>query len=279
MENIISHPLLPVILAVSIIILTIITASITNRIFRKFIGKATSYINGDPTSYNFLRRVLVGVIYLLGFSFAIYMIPALRAISQSLLAGAGILAVAVGFASQQAFSNIVAGIFIIIFRPFSVNDRVIIKDTLSGIVEDITLRHTVIRNYENRRIIIPNSMISDEIVINADLVDKEVCKWIEVGISYSSDVQLAKNIMQEEISVHPLFLDRRSEEEKAANEPVVKVRVISLGEYAVNLRAWAWAPDNAAAFALGCDMYEKLKQRFDEEGKEIPFPYRSIVMK
>jgi len=71
-----------------------------------------------------------------------------------MLAGAGILAVAVGFASQAALSNIISGVFVVIFKPFRVGDRLKINE-LTGVVEDITLRHTVIRDLENKRIIIP----------------------------------------------------------------------------------------------------------------------------
>lgn len=95
-------------------------------------------------------------------SWAVYETNALRTVATSLLAGAGILAVAVGFASQQALSNIVSGIMIVIFKPFRVNDRLNIGTTFNGIVEDITLRHTVIRDFENKRIIVPNMVISQE---------------------------------------------------------------------------------------------------------------------
>ena len=195
------------------------------------------------------------------------------------MAGAGILAVAVGFASQQAMSNIISGFFIVLFKPFKINDRLTIRDSLSGIVEDITLRHTVIRNFENRRIIIPNSIISDEIVINSDFADDKICKWIDINISYDSDIDTAKQIIATEIIQHPLHLDVRSSEQIEAGEPEVAVRVLSLGEYALNLRAWAWTKDSPDAFVLSCDVYESIKKRFDKEGVEIPFPHRTLVYK
>jgi small conductance mechanosensitive channel len=135
----------------------------------------------------------------------VYAIPSLRTLAKSLLAGAGIVAVAIGFASQAALSNIIAGVFIVIFKPFRVKDRVTVKDTINGVIEDITLRHTVIRNFQNRRVIIPNSMISEEIIVNSDIIESKICKWIEIGISYGSDIDLAKSIMAEEAQNHPLL--------------------------------------------------------------------------
>jgi len=267
------------VISVGILVVTIILASLTKRLLSRFIKKSSSDMQSELTTYKFLKNTIPFIVYIIGIGIAIYQVPDLRTTANSLLAGAGILALAVGFASQQALANVVAGVFIVLFKPFRVNDRVTLQNTLSGVIEDITLRHTVIRNFENRRIIIPNSIVSNEIIVNADLTDKKVCKWIEIGISYDSDIDLARAIMQEEVLAHPLFLDNRSEEDQQSDEPAVRVRVILLGEYSVTLRAWAWARDNADAFSMGCDLYESIKKRFDQSGIEIPFPYRTVVMK
>ena len=265
--------------AIIIILATIIIGGFVNRFSKSYIAKSTLHLENDPTNYQFLRRAIVTIIYIVGFSLAVYSIPSLKTLAQSLLAGAGIAAVAIGFASQAALSNIIAGVFIVIFKPFRVKDRIVVKDTISGMVEDITLRHTIIRNYQNRRVIIPNSMISAEVIVNADLIETKVCNWIEVGISYDSDIDLAKQIMAEEVGNHPLYIDNRSEEDIEAGEPKVRVRLISLGDFSVNLRAWAWAENQADGFALQCETLESIKKRFDAEGIEIPFPYRTLVFK
>ncbi|MCB0611848.1 MAG: mechanosensitive ion channel family protein [Phaeodactylibacter sp.] len=258
---------------------TILVAFIVNRLFRRFIRRNSLLIRNDPTNYVFLRHALTGIIYVVGFSWAVYSLPSLRAVANSLLAGAGILAVAVGFASQHALSNIISGIFIVIFKPFGVNDRLRFQNGLQGVVEDITLRHVVIRDFENRRILIPNSVISEEVIINADFGDDTICKFLEIDISYDSDIDLARAIMQEEALRHPLRIDGRTPEQIQAGRPEITVRVIALGEYYVRMRAYIWAKNNADAFELGCDLMETIKKRFDREGIEIPFPYRTIVQK
>ncbi len=258
---------------------TILVAFIFNRLFRRFIHRNSLLIRNDPTNYVFLRHAITAVIYVVGFSWAVYSLPSLRTVASSLLAGAGILAVAVGFASQHALSNIISGIFIVIFKPFSVNDRLRFQNGLQGIVEDITLRHVVIRDFENRRILIPNSVISEEVIINADFGDDTICKFLEIDISYDSDIDLARAIILEEALRHPLKIDGRTPEQIEAGRPEIPVRVIALGEYYVRLRAYVWARNNADAFELGCDLMESIKKRFDREGIEIPFPYRTIVQK
>lgn len=264
---------------IGIVLITFIIGYVTNRFFLRLIRKASEQGNAKLTNYQFLRRFVVALIYIVGFSAAIYMIPPLKTMAGSILAGAGIFAVAIGFASQQALSNVVGGIFIVVFKPFQINDRLIVRGTMTGIVEDITLRHTVIRNFENQRIIIPNSVISEEILVNPDFVNDRICKYIDVGISYDSDIDLAKRIMAEEVEKHPFYIDPRSQVDIENGVPLVVVRVLALAESAVNLRAWAWAKDSPNGFVMSCDLYESIKKRFDKEGVEIPYPHRTIMMK
>ncbi|RMF02904.1 MAG: mechanosensitive ion channel family protein [Bacteroidetes bacterium] len=264
--------------AIAIVVATFVLAFMINRVFARLIRSSVLVLQNDPTNYKFLRHMVVALVYIVGFSLAVYTIPDLRALAGSLLAGAGILAVAVSFASQQALSNIISGVFIVIFKPFRINDRLRIQ-TYEGIVEDITLRHTMIRDFENKRVVIPNSVISNEVIVNANLADDRIVKWIDVGISYDSDIDLAKRIMAEEVRAHPNYLDVRTPEDIENGVPEVTVRVILLGESSVNLRAWAWARSAADGFVLSCDVYESIKKRFDREGIEIPFPHRTIVYK
>ncbi len=267
-------------ISILIVLATFFVGWLVSRFLNQLVKRSTAAIQVDPTNYHFIRHLLVAIIYIIGISAAVYQVENLRQLTTSLLAGAGILAVAVGFASQHALSNIISGFFIILFKPFRINDRIAIKDnTLSGVIEDITLRHVVIRDYENRRIIVPNSIISNEIIINADFNDETICKWIEVSISYESDLEKAKAIIAEEIVKHPLHIDNRSEEDKQAGKPEVTVRVIKWGDYFLQLRGWAWARNQADAFVLGCDLLESLKKRFDKERINIPYPHITLTNK
>ncbi|PKA81941.1 mechanosensitive ion channel-like protein [Ulvibacter sp. MAR_2010_11] len=262
-----------------VLIITIIGASVVQTLFARAIRKKTIVEGGDPTSYKFLRYLAIFAVYFIGALLAILAFPSLRGIAQTALGGAGILAVVAGVASQEALANLVGGVFIIAFKPFKINDVVKISETMVGTVTDITLRHTVIRNYENKMIVIPNSIINKEKVINYDLGERKCCHWIEIGISYDSDIDLAKNIMQQECENHPNILDNRTYYERHHNVPKVITRVIKLDESQVTLRAWAWASDFPTAFIMKCDLLESIKKRFVVEGIEIPFPHRTLVLK
>lgn len=266
-------------IAGTIIICSIILDRVLRFIINRKIEKSEKNQNGNKTKYQFIKNSLTALIYIIGISLAIYNIPQLRAVSVSLLAGAGVLAVALGFASQHALSNIISGIFIVMFKPFKIGDRIKVGGDDHGIVEDITLRHTVIRTFENKRIVIPNSIISEERIENSQLIDDKVCKFVDFGISYDSDVDLAKLIMEEESLKHPFCIDARTKEEKKEGKKQVDVKLINFGDSSVNLRAWVWAENPANAFTMGCELNESIKKRFDKEGIEIPFPYRTIVYK
>jgi small conductance mechanosensitive channel len=257
---------------------TLVLAYVVDWFFGRFLKNAALILRNDPSKYRFIRHFLRAIIYIAGFGWAISEVPYLKTLSSSFIAGAGVLAVALGLASQQALSNIVAGLFIIIFKPFRINDRLKInKDTLlQGIVEDITLRHTVIRDFENRRIVIPNAVMSQEIIINSDLAEDKIIKYIEINISFEADIDHAKAIMRDEIQKHPFQIDPRDSDAISENEPEIPVRVIAIGEYFLTLRAWACAQNSPNAFILYCDLLESIKKRFDKEGIKFPYPNREI---
>ncbi|KYG76078.1 MULTISPECIES: mechanosensitive ion channel domain-containing protein [Roseivirga] len=263
----------------AILALAHILLRILRAILKKAINKSSDEIRVDPTKYKFLSNALGFIIYTVATILIFISIPQFRTVGVTLFASAGIIAAIIGFASQAAFSNIVSGIFIVIFKPFRVGDIVRISNLYSGTVEDITLRHTVIKDFENKRLIIPNSVISAETIHNFNIVDEMVCNHIFYGISYDSNIDLAMKIIQEEAMAHPNFIDKRTDEEKDKGNPAVIVRLLDFGESSINLRAQVWAEDPGKGFELKCDINKSIKERFDREGIEIPFPHRTIVYK
>ncbi len=265
-----------IVLFLLILVLTFILLKVFRTLLARYIQSSTEVMKNDATNYKFLRHLGSAIIIIVGLGVAVSVIPSLRALSSSLLAGAGIFAIAFGFAAQSAFANIIGGLFIVMFKPFRVHDRLDIDD-ISGFVEDITLRHTVIRNFENQRVVIPNSLISEKIVINSDLVDAKVSKAVIVLIDYTTDMDVAIGIMQEEIRKHPEFEDTRSGEDIENGVIDIKVRVIDLGVDAVSLKTWVTGENASAAFFFKCDVLKAIKERFDAAGFKHPYVYRHII--
>ena len=262
---------------------TFAVATVLALVLRKtlsiFISKYAERLNTDPTNFSFIKNSVGFILYTSAIIFIFYKIPYLKSLGTGLFAGVGIVAVIVGFASQKAFSNIISGIFILFSKPFKISDIIEFKDGQIGVVEEITLRHTVIKDYENRRIIIPNSNISEETIINSSIQDKKIRKHIVFSISYDSNIDKAIEIIQDEAKNHPLIIDNRTKQNKKDNIPIVIVRVIALSNFSVDLKAYVWSSENDNAFVLKCDLLKSVKHRFDREGIEIPFPYRTIVYK
>lgn len=259
-------------------LLTIVFALITNWWFNKSIENKIQN-NEDPTAFKFLRYVAVIVISFLGVLFGLLVFPSLRGVAQTALGGAGVIALIVGVASQEALSNIIGGIFIISFKPFKIGDVIKISDEMVGKVRDITLRHTVIRDFENKMIVIPNAIINKEKLINYDLDELKICDRIEIGITYDSNVETAKRIMQEVCESHSLNYDNRTAVEIKEGKPIVRTAITRLNESSVTVRAWVWAKNYGDSFDLRCFALENIKKRFEEEGVGIPYPHRIVMIK
>ena len=232
----------------------------------------------DETKAGFIRQIVMAVVYIIGVAAFLSLIPGMEKVSNSILASAGIGAMAVGLASQDALSNVVGGLFIIFSRPFKVGDFIMVDDIVTGTVMEITLRHTVIRNAENRMILIPNSKMNSSTVVNSSYGETATCAFVEVGVSYTTDLDHAMETMRDEIMKHPMLIDHRSDGERKAGVPQVVVRVISLGDSAITLRAWAWAATPGNAFTMKCDLLKSVKERFDSEKIEIPYPYFNQIV-
>lgn len=263
------------------ILVAVLCGFIASRILRVIVGRffkrAALKLKVDPTHYSFFKNAVDMIITLITLIVIFRSIPTLRSFGTTLLTGAGILAAIVGFASQQAFSNIVSGLFLVIFKPFSVGDRVRIGSLYAGDVEDITLRHTIIKDFENRRVVIPNSVISNEVIINSTYNNEKICVFLEFPVSWNADLKVVTEVVERLALAHPFCIDNRSEEDIAMGEKQVMVRVLSLTELAVNIRVSVWAKNPVEAFEMKCELLAKFKEEFLKAGLEIPYPHRVII--
>ena len=262
-----------------IIAITTAIALIFKYIAGRYIRRRVLSRHIDPTSYLFAKKVVTAIIYMVGFSFALVQIPELKIVGHSLLAGAGILSLIAGLASQQALSNIMSGFLIVMFKPFKINDRITFNETYTGTVEEINLRQVVLRDLENNRVIVPNAVISTQVIVNSNLTETKICKMIEIGIGYDADIGKALGIMEDEIVKHPLHLDNRSPEDIKNNVPGVVCRVVALDSSAVTLKAWAYADNAADGYTMYCDLLRSIQERLDREGIEIPYNYQNVIIK
>ncbi|MFI3167807.1 MAG: mechanosensitive ion channel family protein [Bacillota bacterium] len=228
-----------------------------------------------------IRKIIKCLIIFFCIITALYQVQGLEQLMTSILAGSGILAIAIGLASQDAASNLISGIMVSIFKPFAVGNTIkLVGSGTIGTVEEITLRHTVLRTIENKRVIVPNSTINSETIENAHFGDSEICNYVEIGITYESDITKAKALCLEETLKNERVIDKRTPEQKLAGDPLVNVIVFRLDDSAVVLRIALWSQDAANGFAAKGEIMESIKCRFDKvEGVEMAYPHVVVVPK
>ena len=180
-----------------------------------------------------------------------------------LLAGMGLVGFVVGFALQDTLSNFAAGMLILIYRPFDVDD-VIEAGGVSGLVSKMSLVNTTFLTFDNQTIIVPNGKIWGDVIKN---VTAQTVRRIDLvfGIAYSDDIEKAEKVMAEVVAAHPAVLD----------DPPTMIRLHELGDSSVNyvVRPWVNKDDYWETF---WDLNRAMKMRFDEEGISIPFPQRAV---
>lgn len=267
--------------AALVIALTILLAQIVSRVMRRLVERHRNDNSGLATVLGFARYAAVFAIYFAGAMVVVYSIPLLSSAVRTLLTASGIIAVVAGLAAQEALGSVVSGLMILLFKPFKMGDVVrYIDSDISGVIEEITLHHTAIRTWENKRVIIPNSKMNSAVLENADYGDSKVCVFLKIGVTYESDIDKAKALLAEVIAAHPDYLDVRTAEQKAADAPEVNVVVLELADSAVVLRASLWARDYLTAFRLKCDTQERIKQLYDQtDGVELAYPHLVVMEK
>jgi small-conductance mechanosensitive channel len=173
---------------------------------------------------------------------------------------------AIGFAMQDVIANFVAGVFIFTDRPFRIGDW-IEWDGNSGIVEDISFRVTRVRTFDNELLTVPNSQLTDGVVKNPVAKDKLRMKFV-FGIGYGDDIDKATDIIVEEAEKNSDIL----------TDPEPSVRLNELADSYVGLqsRFWIANPSRADFVKTRADYVKSVKERFDEEDIEIPFPQRDL---
>ncbi len=190
------------------------------------------------------------------------------------VAGAGVAGLAVGFAAKDTLSNLIAGVLLIIDRPFEVGDRIEVwtapKNSATwGDVIDIGLRATKIRTTDNIVIIIPNNEIMRRDIINYTTITKEIRVRISIGIAYEADVGKAKKVI----------IDIARELDWVMEDPEPKVVVKNFGESSVDLEARVWISEPRRRIDTISHITDRVKEAFQKEGIEIPYPKRDIFIK
>lgn len=180
-----------------------------------------------------------------------------------LLGAAGVVGVAVGFASQTSISNIICGLFLITEKPFEVDDVITVQGN-TGVVLSIDILSVKLRTFDNKLIRIPNETIIKSDVTNVTYFPIRRVD-LNISIAYKEDIGRIREVLLDVAHRNPLCL----------NEPEPVVVFSSFGGSSVDLLLLLWAVKKDL-ISLKNSITEEVKKRFDEEGIEIPFPHISL---
>lgn len=261
------------IIALFIVLFKAINAGF-ERVEKEIVQHDQSANVGPLRFFKYLSIIVISIVCI---SSVVSYFPAVDKMFTSLLASSGVIALIISVASQDAISNIVSGVFLIFLRPFKIGDVVkyVDKGTL-GVVEEISLRHTVIRTFENNRLIIPNKTMNSSIIENYNYADSRACIPLEIDITFESDVEKAMGIYADVIKSHPLFKSYGDSGNKPKSTTVPKIIITSFDSTGVTLRGWLWADSMLSAMDYKSDVLRELRLRFKESG--ICFAYPHVVV-
>lgn len=186
--------------------------------------------------------------------------------SASIVALLGSAGIAIGLALQGSLANFAGGVLILIAKPFVVGDYIITKDG-EGTVASIGIIYTTLNTPDNKKVVIPNGTLSNTPLTNVTAQDRRRVD-ILVGIGYSSDLKLAKQILQRIFEQNPMIM----------KDMPVDIFVNSLDSSSVTLGARGWAA-TGEYWAAKWDITEQIKLEFDQAGIEIPFNQLDINIK
>jgi small conductance mechanosensitive channel len=246
-----------VLAAIVIVLLGFIIGGWISRRIRNLGGK---HAHLDITLFNFLGNIARYAVLVFA---ALFVLNTFGVQTTSIVAVIGAAGLAIGLALQGTLSNVAAGVMIVFFRPIKIGDFAEINGQM-GTVKDITLNFTELASVANVQIIIPNSQVWGNTIVNYSAYPTRRAEWT-FGVGYGADLAKAEQIIRDTVMADP----------RSKSDPEPFFQVNNLGDFSVDflVRVWCEASDY---FAYQADVKRKVKEALDEGGVEIPFPTRTV---
>lgn len=264
-KDITSLAVWPLIKAAMVLLVTSVAARMASYVVARWSKRTLNKLRDKQktsavqTRNEVLKRLTSLLVYLAGVIVLVSQYPQVKNLGVGLFASAGVIGVVLGFAAQSTLSNMIAGIVLSFSQPLRLGDAVILDNDF-GYIEEITLMQTFIKTWDNRRIIVPNDVLSNRIIHNWSIKDPRLLAATLVYVDYRCDVDRLTGWIVDAV--------KSSGNWNGEGEPVVQV--IDFSEKTATVRALAWAEDPPSAWGLRCDIRERLMEKFREEGVDYP---------
>lgn len=262
-----SGPIKTLVSAAFILLLGWVAGRLSDMLVNDFGGRLTKLTDTsiDDEALPFISKLAKIIVYGIAFSMVL---DKLGYSIGPILASLGLAGFAIGFAAKDTISNILAGFFILIDRPFKIGDRVDLGGTYGDVV-DIGLRTTKVKTLDFQIVIVPNSTIVSSNVINHSLPNLNEKVKIPFGVSYGSDISKAKKII----------VEAAKKTEDTLKEPEPKAYFTEFGESSLNIILVVWIADLKKKMVVTDKINSVVWERFQKEGIEVPFPVRTVLLR
>ena len=213
----------------------------------------------DQTAVRFLSQLVRVGVWVLAFVSYAHLVPELKDLGTAWLASVGVVSVVVGMAAQNTLGNLIAGVSLVLYRPFHLGDKLQVSapgGLETGIVENISLGYTILRTADERRLVIPNNLIASQTIINLSMSSQPVPCVVVITLEHDADLDKARQVLLEVAKQPP----------KALGTPTCRITNLSGAGVTVTLTAWGANPQ--AASDMKSDLLEAQKQ-LDHAGIKI----------
>ncbi len=195
------------------------------RLCKKWLHNSVKKRDLDPTLFTFIISVLIALLHIFLVVSMMQVLGIELTIFTALIASMG---VAIGLALSGTLQNFASGVLILLIKPFKTGDNIIAQGN-EGVVTSIQIFYTVVTTFDNRTVIIPNSKLSNEVIVNTSMQGIRRLD-IEIKFNYGTDYQAVKELVEKEIVAHQSFLKDPA--------PRIGVSLMELDGYKVNINAW-----------------------------------------
>ncbi|MGD0410115.1 MAG: mechanosensitive ion channel family protein [Verrucomicrobiota bacterium] len=225
---------------------------------QRFLEKQSA--SADQTAVRFLAQLARLAVWILAFLAYAHLVPALKDLGGAGLLSVGVVSIVVGMAAQNTLGNLIAGVSLVLYRPFRLGDQLQVSAPSgleTGIVENISLGYTVLRAGDERRLVIPNSLMASQTILNLSMSSQPVPCAAAITLEHDADVDKARQIL----------LEVARQSSRAPGTPTCRITNLSGAGVTVTLTAWAANP--VVAPDMKSDLLEAAKKQLDQAGIKI----------